>query len=252
MGRLHTVRRLEDPVRGLVVQKRVADASREDLRLRLVHEARALSRCAGRPTPRLLAFHPDGSLVMEHVAGAEPVRWLGHGRARARDAWQLVTAVADAVGRLHDHGIVHRDLKPAHVRVEAGGAVRLLDLGVCAPLGAAHALGPAWEDLAAGTVAYAPPELRGCPDRATAATVDVYALGVLALEIATGERLPEVDGGAAWRGEWVRWRFVEQGFPAACAAVVQAATADDPRSRPATAAAWRRLWWEAGRARFRA
>lgn len=89
----------------------------------------------------------------------------------------LLVQLLHALAYLHRRGLVHRDLKPENALC-ARGVVKLIDLGLAAPIGEVA------DDGAGGTLAYAAPELvRGLPaDERT----DLYAFGVLAYEILSG------------------------------------------------------------------
>src|SRR6185436_3051993 len=87
----------------------------------------------------------------------------------------------------HANNIVHRDLKPDNILLSASslnGSVKLADLGLALPADAARI---SRAGLIVGTAAYMAPE------QALGQTVDgrtdLYALGVLLYEMATG-RVP--------------------------------------------------------------
>lgn len=93
--------------------------------------------------------------------------------------------VASAVAALHDAGVMHCDLKPANVvalyQTTASGwpCVKVIDYGVARPVEA-----PALSGVVAGTPHYMPPEQwQGAPVPRS----DVYALGCMLFELATGE-----------------------------------------------------------------
>jgi hypothetical protein len=125
--------------------------------------------------------HPDGPAWAVPGLRAEIVREF--------------RAVAAAVTHLHSLGIVHRDLKPGNVLIMDDGELRLSDFGLVKDLNP-----PDEPDLAAtimaaprtstgavlGTRHYmAPEQERG---EEVEAPADVYALGVLLAELATGRR----------------------------------------------------------------
>ena len=93
----------------------------------------------------------------------------------------IAIKLARGVAALHRAGIIHRDIKPDNVILEAGGSLKLIDLGVVRV--------PGLEDFPSkdipGTPAYMAPEMfAGMPgDEAT----DIYALGVTMFRAFTGE-----------------------------------------------------------------
>jgi serine/threonine protein kinase len=109
-------------------------------------------------------------------------------RASTCDFERLLGAlrqILDALAFLHGEGIVHCDIKPSNVMVRGDGVVKLLDFGILSRMSASP--DARRSTGIAGTAAYMAPELiRGTwPTPA----VDLYALGVMVFEIASG-RLP--------------------------------------------------------------
>jgi hypothetical protein len=94
-----------------------------------------------------------------------------------RIAHELATGMA----AIHAAGILHRDLKPSNVMLDVHGTAQILDLGIAAIRNPEEGEGTS---IIAGTPAYMAPEARTQP--ATPAT-DIYALGLVLFEIATGE-----------------------------------------------------------------
>jgi serine/threonine protein phosphatase PrpC len=88
--------------------------------------------------------------------------------------------LARAAGALNRAGIIHRDIKPDNVMLEAGGSLKLLDLGTVRILELDDGTG----DIP-GTLAYLAPEMLA-GEHGHAAT-DVYSLGVTLFRALTGE-----------------------------------------------------------------
>lgn len=169
------------------------------LRSELAHDAdgaavfaaeAAATRAVDHPNVvRVLDFGRDpatGScyLVMEQIAGDSlAARLARDGVLAEAEVRALGAGIADGVAAAHARGVVHRDLKPANVML-AGAQPKLVDFGIARYLGRESAV---VTGRRIGTPAYmAPEQLTG---GLVAPCVDVWALGVILFELATG-RLP--------------------------------------------------------------
>ena len=92
--------------------------------------------------------------------------------------------VANGVAYAHDRGIIHRDLKPANVLISRKNEVKLADFGTARIVGGDTSLTQIGQVI--GTPDYMSPEqIRG---EALDGKCDMYSLGVMAYELATGKR----------------------------------------------------------------
>ncbi len=163
----------------------------ESARRRFRREATALSRLNH---PHIATIHDFDCeqgidfLVMEYVDGTNLRERLERGALSAGEVASLGAEVAEALEEAHEHGVVHRDLKPANIALTRRGHVKVLDFGLARlrePVDDAATTESRTHGLV-GTLPYMAPEtLRGAaPDQRG----DIYALGVVLYELATGRR----------------------------------------------------------------
>ena len=95
--------------------------------------------------------------------------------------------VASALEYAHAHGVVHRDIKPANILLSGDAAV-VTDFGVAKAITESVAGGTALTSLGAalGTPAYMSPE-QAAGESYVDGRADIYALGITAYEMLTGE-----------------------------------------------------------------
>ena len=125
-------------------------------------------------------------LVMEYVSGATLA--AKRGPLPEKEIFALSLQIVEALQHAHQLGIVHRDLKPQNIMVTATGQVKLLDFGIARLLHTSDSATTEslFDSRGVGTLPYmAPDQLLGEePDIRT----DVYALGAVLYEMATGQR----------------------------------------------------------------
>ena len=134
-------------------------------------------------------------LTMELVQG-RPLSQLIPPRGLPLDRFlTLSIPLADAVSAAHQHGVIHRDLKPANIMVTDEGRVKVLDFGLARLKEGAHGAVPlsalpteqvTGEGRVVGTVAYMSPEQ--ADGRSVDHRSDIFSLGIVLYEMATGER----------------------------------------------------------------
>ncbi|MCJ7738067.1 MAG: ABC transporter substrate-binding protein, partial [Anaerolineae bacterium] len=162
-------------------------------RARLLAEARAVAQLNH---PNIVAVYDAGEGISSGgglpEVGVEPLPFVvmelveGYSLHTAPpetldDVIAVARQVCTALDHAHAHGIIHRDLKPENVLIAADGTAKLADFGLA--LSMASRLTS--EGTVAGTVFYlAPEQALGQP---LDARTDLYALGVMLYELATGE-----------------------------------------------------------------
>lgn len=114
--------------------------------------------------------------------------------ARSRDLSlpqriRLMIAVCQAVHHAHRHGVIHRDLKPGNIIVNETGQPKVLDFGVARFSRDRQAT---MDGTVYGTLQYMSPEQASGERDVVDTRTDIYALGVIAFELFTGETPYEV------------------------------------------------------------
>jgi len=184
---------------------RDASARRGGALDRFKREAEAL---ASLNHPNICTIHEieehDGQpfIVMELLEGATLKQQLQGAPLQPEDLVEIGIQVADALEAAHAHGIIHRDIKPANIFVTKRGQAKILDFGL-AKLAATPSLDSESHDsevmaqcdqtgtltvrgAVIGTPFYMSPEqARG---ESLDARSDVFSLGVVLYEMATGEK----------------------------------------------------------------
>jgi predicted Ser/Thr protein kinase len=172
-------------------------AQEQDFMKRFQREAEVMQ---GLEHPKIVKLYDSGEsegqrfLAMEFIEGKELKAYLrDKGKISLDDAKAILCDIAEALDYLHEKGIVHRDIKPSNIMLrgdELQEAI-LMDFGIAKiEDGKTRLTGSG----AIGTIDYMSPE-QILAAKEVDKRSDVYALGVVAYEMLTGER--PFEGNAA-------------------------------------------------------
>jgi predicted ATPase/class 3 adenylate cyclase len=167
---------------------------------RFRREARSLAQVRGDHVVRVidadLAPELGGApyLVMEYLEGEDLNDLLARrGRLSPAEVVPLLWQVALGLVRVHRAGLVHRDLKPANIflhRVDQRTIVKLLDFGLVRPVGPppdeAQGAVTGLREVVGTPLFMSPEQVHASPDAIGTAT-DIWATGVIAYYLLTGE-----------------------------------------------------------------
>lgn len=140
-----------------------------------------------------------------------------------------VLEVCDAVGHAHRLGVIHRDLTPRNIVIDQDNTARVIDWGLAVALGEG-------QDRSPGTRGFASPEQERGEDVGFAS--DVWSLGAILRAV-----LLDVTPNSHPKTDFDAWETVDPELKA----IVECATAHDPRARYMDAVAMAadlRRWFE--------
>ena len=226
-----------------------ADMARDQERLaRFQREARTVAALNHPNIITLFSVEEDEGvhfLTMELVEGQPLERLIPAGGLPLERIVEIACALAEALAAAHERGILHRDLKPANVMVTNEGRVKVLDFGLAKDVQAESAngatltsAGQTQAGMVMGTPAYMSPEQVSA--RTLDHRTDIFSLGVVLYEMATGRRPFEGTSSAELMSAILRdtpsyVSDVRADLPADLARIIRRCLEKDPRQRIQTA-----------------
>lgn len=150
-------------------------------------EMRILSRLHGVYTPRVIAKGDLATcpyMVMEYIEGDDLMQAINQAPVSVDQLANIMIPICKAVHELHRHNIIHLDIKPNNIRTRTDGSAVILDFGTAHhahlpdPYDDPHKKAPRSFDYVA------PEQLHNIR---TDSRSDVYALGVILYQLATGK-----------------------------------------------------------------
>lgn len=125
-------------------------------------------------------------IAMEEVQGRTLADVLkSNKQLTAKQAAEIASEVAAALGSAHDGGVAHRDIKPANILIGSNGQVKVADFGIARAMNAPTEANLTQVGSVMGTATYFSPEqAQGAqPDPRS----DLYSLGIVMYEMVSGK-----------------------------------------------------------------
>src|SRR5262245_43530640 len=182
-------------------------------------------------------------IAMEYVQGRTLAEILKtNKRLTPKQAAEIASEVAAALGFAHEAGLAHRDIKPANILIGTNGQVKVADFGIARAMNSATEANLTQVGSVMGTASYFSPEqAQGAqPDPRS----DLYSLGIVMYEMVAGKPPFTGENPVAIAYKQVHDqptplnKFVD-GIPRPFEAIVAKLLAKDPKLRYSSAHALR-------------
>ncbi|RMF79113.1 MAG: hypothetical protein D6739_11255 [Nitrospirae bacterium] len=161
------------------------------LRRRFILEARTAGRLSHANIATVYDVGEEGDttfIAMEYVEGRTLESYLAENPVpRFEETLEILEQIAAGLDAAHAQGVVHRDVKPANILIRADGQVKITDFGIAR----FAATDLTQTGTALGTPSYMSPEQLAGEE--LDGRTDLYALGVIAFRMLTGEKPYQAD-----------------------------------------------------------
>jgi len=196
-GGMADVYRAMDETLGRTVAVKVMHeryASDPEFAARFRQEAQAVANLVSPNIVNMYDWGQDGDtyyIVMEYVRGRDLKCVECDSALSSARVAEIGAQVCSALGAAHGYDVIHRDIKPHNIMVQADGSVKVMDFGI------ARAGNTTMTQTGSvlGTAQYLSPEQ--AQGTYLSAGSDLYSLGIVLYEAATGQLPFEADGPVA-------------------------------------------------------
>ncbi len=121
-------------------------------------------------------------IVMEYIDGITLREYMRrNGPLGFEKSMDFIMQILTALQHAHEKGVVHRDIKPQNIMVQANGRLKVTDFGIAQITDGEKGN----SDVAMGTVYYISPEQAS--GKPTTFSSDIYSVGIMLYEMATGK-----------------------------------------------------------------
>ncbi|KAF3040978.1 Suppressor of Sensor Kinase (SLN1) [Didymella heteroderae] len=155
-------------------------------------------------------------IFMEYCSGGSLAGLLEHGRIEDETVIMVYALqMLEGLAYLHDARVVHRDIKPENILLDHNGVIKFVDFGAAKliarqgrTLAVDNATRRGKQGSMTGTPMYMSPEVIKGDSTGRHGAVDIWSLGCVILEMATGRR-----PWASMDNEWAIMYHIAQGDP---------------------------------------
>ncbi|MFC4544831.1 protein kinase [Paenactinomyces guangxiensis] len=203
---------------------------------RFIREAQATAKLSH---PHVVNVHDVGYegqtyyMVMEYMEGPTLKQWIARrGSLSFEEIISIAVQICEGLTHAHEQGIIHRDIKPHNIMSTSDGRFKVTDFGISRSIRTSSTITKAGTVM--GSVHYFSPEqARGLE---IGFTSDLYSLGVVLYEMATGRVPFDGDEPVAIALKHVQeplpdLRKFNPQLPEGMVRVIQKAMAKDPNHR---------------------
>lgn len=152
---------------------------------RFVNESRAIALLSNEHIVDIydVAFTGKNKyLVMEYIEGITLREYMKRSGPLTLDqSLDFIMQILSALQHAHEKGVVHRDIKPQNIMVQENGKLKVTDFGIAQVSSVAQGN----SGVAMGTVYYISPEQAS--GKTTTFSSDIYSVGIMLYEMATGK-----------------------------------------------------------------
>ena len=187
-GGMAVVYRATDRVTGNTVAVKILKeefVTDEQFRRRFLNESRAISMLRHRNIVSVIDFDFEGNLqyiVMEYVDGITLKDFMRSQKIIPSGiAIKIIMQTLSALQHAHERGVIHRDIKPQNIMILTDGTIKVMDFGIARAKNS-HLT---QDNSVLGTAHYVSPEQT--QGKELGPTTDIYSLGIVMYESATGQ-----------------------------------------------------------------
>ena len=188
IGGMAVVLKARDKVKNRIVAIKMLNEkhSNDSVSIRrFVNESRAIALLSNEHIVDIydVAFTGKSKyIVMEYIDGITLREYMRrNGPLGFEKTMDFIMQILTALQHAHEKGVVHRDIKPQNIMVQANGRLKVTDFGIAQISDTEKGN----SGVAMGTVYYISPEQAS--GKTTTFSSDIYSVGIMLYEMATGK-----------------------------------------------------------------